>query len=640
MDDVSRDLLHAILEAPYAENATFAGAARAVDKENFAKMQTAYKTCLDEDRIRAAGVEPLRKILAEFDAVFPLEKPKDAGADELTQTHIWLMRNGVGGFVSAEPEADDKSPDENVIFVGGGDVGLPSKEYYDKKAVVANYTRTMAQMATIIKTGVPITNETITKPVDQALLDEAAKIVELEARIARASPDRDTVGKVTYYYNPSTPEAIEKLVPEIHLRTYLAANLPANYTVKRVILSDPWYFGNLSSILTSTPRPVLHAYFRSRLVSSWAGRLHKDFRYPAKAFGNALAGRNPDAEAERWRTCLSEVDGTLGWLLSAAYVERAFSPEAKELGDRIVRDIKNIFSERLKGFDWMSDAVKTAAAKKVVNIIQKVGYPTASPNVMDPEDLRKWYAKLEVGESYFENGRAYGNFGREKAWADFLKPVDRNRWGMTAPTVNAYYSPSGNEIVFPAGIMQLPVFGVDLPEYVSYGAFGSVAGHELTHGFDNDGSHYDETGKYAEWWDNTTLANFDARTQCFVDQYSKFTIPGLDGEPLHINGRLTLGENIADAGGLTASYSAWKKRDAAKADLLIPGLEKWSKEQLFFVSYANWWCGKVRPAQAVNYVYTDAHSPADKRILGTMANSKGFREAFNCPTKQPTCELW
>jgi endothelin-converting enzyme len=254
--------------------------------------------------------------------------------------------------------------------------------------------------------------------------------------------------------------------------------------------------------------------------------------------------------------------------------------------------------------------------------------------------LQKYYANLPISENFFENGRALNKFVLEKSWKDLLKPVDRARWSMTAPTVNAYYNPSGNEIVFPAGIMQLPVFSDALPEYVSYGAFGSVAGHELTHGFDNNGAHYDENGKYADWWDNTTVANFEKKTQCFVDQFNKFSVPGLDGQPLHVNGKLTLGENIADAGGIAAAYAAYQRRNAAKPDKHIAGLEMFTKEQMFFVSYSTWWCGKVRPAQAVQYIYTDPHSPADKRILGTLANSAGFREAFKCKNKQPTCELW
>jgi endothelin-converting enzyme len=248
---------------------------------------------------------------------------------------------------------------------------------------------------------------------------------------------------------------------------------------------------------------------------------------------------------------------------------------------------------------------------------------------------------MNTSSDYFNNELEYLKFGYTKSWNDLLKPVDRNRWGMSAPTVNAYFSPSGNEIVFPAGIMQLPVFSSKLPEYISYGSFGAVAGHELTHGFDNHGSQYDENGVLNSWWDNKTTTQFDKKTQCFVDQYSKFSVPGLDaGEVVHVNGKLTLGENIADAGGLTAAYTAWKKRDTANPGQKLPGLEMFSNDQMFFISYSNWWCGKVRKEQALSYVYSDPHSPADKRITGTTNNSAAFKKAFNCPVKTPQCEVW
>jgi endothelin-converting enzyme len=248
---------------------------------------------------------------------------------------------------------------------------------------------------------------------------------------------------------------------------------------------------------------------------------------------------------------------------------------------------------------------------------------------------------MKVTNNYFDNGRSYFVFGSRIGWNDLLKPVDRNRWGMSAPTVNAYFSPSGNEIVFPAGILQLPVFSSDLPEYVSYGAFGAVAGHELTHGFDDHGSQYDENGILRSWWDNSTIKRFEEKTKCFVDQFEKFTVPGLEpGEVLHVNGKLTLGENIADAGGLAVAYIAWKKRDTLNPNQRLPGLETFSNDQLFFISYSNWWCGKVRPEQAVNYIYNDPHSPADTRIIGTLANSAEFRNAYNCPVKKPTCQIW
>lgn len=274
--------------------------------------------------------------------------------------------------------------------------------------------------------------------------------------------------------------------------------------------------------------------------------------------------------------------------------------------------------------------------------MQKVGFQTAHPNVANPMEVSEWYSKLDLNanSTWFENGRMYSRFGHNRSWQDLLKPVDHARWGMTAPTVNAYYNPSGNEIVFPAGIMQFPVFSSELPEYISYGSFGAVAGHELTHGFDDHGSEYDEHGVLRNWWDNTTRTNFDKKAQCFVKQYANYSVPDLDGKPVHVNGKLTLGENIADAGGLTAAYAAWQAREAASPNQILPGLEQFNKDQLFFLSYATWWCGKVRPAQALSLVYTDPHSPSDKRIIGTTSNSEAFRNAFNCKVKQPTCELW
>lgn len=190
--------------------------------------------------------------------------------------------------------------------------------------------------------------------------------------------------------------------------------------------------------------------------------------------------------------------------------------------------------------------------------------------------------------------------------------------------------------------MQFPVFDVDVPQYLSYGAFGSVSGHELSHAFDSTGRHYDQNGNYTDWWTDKTVANFKQRADCFVDQYHNFTIDGRDGKPLHVNGKLTLGENIADAGGLAAAFAAWKKRaaEAPNLNLDLPGLDFFTQEQLFFVSYANWWCGKTRPETAIQRIYTDPHAPKWARILGTMANSRDFKESFHCEEKKPVCELW
>lgn len=289
----------------------------------------------------------------------------------------------------------------------------------------------------------------------------------------------------------------------------------------------------------------------------------------------------------------------------------------------------------------MDKATTKLAIEKVHSIVQKIGYPTSSPDIMDPSKLKTYYKDLDVkSDAFFANALSMRRFGVSNEWSALGKPVDREEWGMTAPTVNAYYNPPGNEIVFPAGIMQFPVFDVNVPAYMSYGAFGAVAGHELSHAFDSTGRHYDQSGNYTNWWSKETVKAFEHRTKCFIEQYTNFTVDGQDGKPLHVNGRLTLGENIADAGGLSASYQAWKRRAHEKPNQNLPGLDHFTQEQLFFITYGNWWCGKSRKENAIQRIYTDEHAPRWARILGTTANSREFRESFKCKEKKPTCQLW
>lgn len=261
---------------------------------------------------------------------------------------------------------------------------------------------------------------------------------------------------------------------------------------------------------------------------------------------------------------------------------------------------------------------------------------------MDPPALRAYYQPVNITSStFFANSLSMSRFSISYEWSSLGHPTDRAAWGMTVPTVNAYYNPPGNEIVFPAGIMQFPVFSVSVPSYLSYGAFGSVSGHELSHAFDSTGRHYDPEGNYTDWWTESTVKGFEVRAECFVEQYAKFSVEGPDGNQLHVNGRLTLGENIADAGGVAAAFKAWTRRkDEGGGEQDLPGLEHFTHEQLFFVSYANWWCGKSRKEAAIQRIYTDPHAPKWARILGTMANSRDFRESFGCEVKEPVCELW
>lgn len=503
-----------------------------------------------------------------------------------------------------------------TIFVNPPEeIGLPAREYYNNFEVVAEYT--------------DVVEKVLGSFVGTASIKD---VVKFETKLANISPDTQTREDITKFYNPRTIEETDSLLPEISFSDIISALAPSGYKSDRLIVGSPSYIKSLSSILSETPRETVQQFFKWKIIQAFSGDIEDPKIRPLRELSNKLNGKDPQATEERWRKCIQVLDEGLGWSLSRFYVLDSFSRGSKALGDQIISDIKERFAFTLLQASWMSPEVKKLATQKVGNIVQKIGYPTKSPNVMDPSDVTKYYQDLKVSnETFFENQLAMLEFDMRREWSKLGKPTDRNEWGMSASTVNAYYSPPGNEIVFPAGIMQPPVFyGPFAPLYLAYGAFGAVSGHELSHGkssrilqktmliksaFDSSGRHYDETGNYTDWWDDKTIAAFEDRAQCFIDQYSKFTVTGPSSKPLHVNGRLTLGENIADAGGISAAFHAWKKREDASPDPVLPGLSRFSKEQLFFISYGNWWCSKTSPEAAEGAIYSDPHAPKPARII-------------------------
>ncbi|KAF2028529.1 peptidase family M13 [Setomelanomma holmii] len=631
MSEQSELLLRHILEAPYPKDSQHSyfspmqllAVKKSADEQNFDKMKAAYDACLNEDKIKEAGAEPLFKVL---DEVKKLYSTSASHSHALKDVILLLSKYGISSLVSTGTGADDTDPDTVIVAVSAPySFGLPSKERYEDEKLVEKY-RTVAI-------------EVLSKLFPDQDKNVFGKIIDLEKKLAAASPDSEDRDDVTKYYNPMLIDEADAIAPEIELKTLIHDLTPTK--VERVIVMAPNYLKELSVILAATDKEVLQSYFAWKAVQSFSVYVDADAVKPYKRFRNVLAGKDPDSAPERWRTCVAHVDDGLGWILSRFFVEKAFSAEAKEFGDTIITDIKTEFAKKLEAADWMDDDTTAKAVEKVHNIIQKIGYPTKSPDIMEPSVLSAYYKSVNVSsDAFFQNALSMTRFAVDFEWSALGKPVDRDQWGMTVPTVNAYYNPPGNEIVFPAGIMQFPVFDVGAPAYMSYGAFGSVAGHELSHAFDSTGRHYDQNGNYTDWWSNATVEAFKEKAECFVSQYANYTVPGPDDKPLHVNGRLTLGENIADAGGLSASFQAWKRRAAEKPNKDLPGLEHFTQDQLFFVTYSNWWCGKSRKDTAINRIYTDPHAPKWARILGTMANSREFRESFKCKSKEPTCQLW
>lgn len=312
----------------------------------------------------------------------------------------------------------------------------------------------------------------------------ASDIVDLEAKLASVTPDTETQEDVTKYYNPLTLEETGQLVPEISFVNIFSSLAPPDYKSDRVIVGSPSYMRALSSILSETPRDTIRFFLEWKIIQSYAHAVEDIKVKPILTFSNRLLGKDPQAVEERWRKCIKTLDGGLPWSLSRFYVLDSFSEDSKKLGDQIISDIKERFLSTLDQTSWMSLGVRKLAKEKVANIIQKVGYPVKSPNIDDPKDVKSYYNDLKISnETFFENELATAEFTLRREWSKLGKPTDHNEWDMSMPTVNAYYNPPGNEIVFPAGVMQPPAFyGGRAPLYLSYGPFGAVSGHELSHG--------------------------------------------------------------------------------------------------------------------------------------------------------------
>ncbi|KAI1471624.1 endothelin-converting enzyme 1 [Daldinia caldariorum] len=638
--------LRHILESPYptiSKHSSFSPQnlieiAASTDEENFRMVQDAYNSCLDEATLQEIGVEPLVRLINQVAASFPVDgaSGSDASLGEadyaaLSNTILLLERIGVPSFIGITAGADDKNPD--VVIIQGYPAGLtlPSPEYYHDKDTVSTYETMLGEVfASLLPTN---SSRSSAKQLAQSVID-------FEKKIAAATPSPEDQSDVTKYYTIVNIDDVGKIAPAIGLDSIVKSLAPHNYTTNSMLLAFPEFLGKVSDILSKTSKSTVQSYLIWQLINQYSSYVEGPEVQPILRFSNTLFGRNPDTKTERWKTCVSYVDSTVGWILSRFYIEATFSDEAKQFGDQIILDIKKQFISKLNDLSWMDDSVKKLAVNKVNNIDQKIGFPTTSPNITNPKMLQAYYNGLNISTSFFNNTLSSNTLEINRTWSTLGKPVDHGEWGMQADIVNAYYNPVGNEIVFPAGIMQFPVFQLELPSYVSYGAFASVAGHELSHAFDNSGRHYDEHGNFTDWWTDHTVREFETRADCFVEQYANFTVEGSNGESLHVNGRLTLGENIADAGGVSAAFAAWKSRTEESSDQDLPGLDFFTHDQLFFVFYANWWCGMNRREEALRRIYTDPHSPAFARILGTTANSKAFRESFKCPIKEPMCELW
>jgi putative endopeptidase len=519
-------------------------------------------------------------------------------------------------------EADFKNPGINIAQLFQGGIGLPDRDYYltdeDRmKTIRAAYLLHVAKMFELYGE----------KP--EAAKAMADQILAFETEIAKVSRPRQELRDPDKTYNKLDLPGLKKLVPTLDWDGYLKAAGHPDITLINV--SVPEFFSGIAALVGKTEPAVLQAYLRWNLLRDAAPALPKAFdQQNFEFYGKTLQGQKE--QQARWKRCVAATDGALGEILGQEFIKKQFPGSSKTVAREMVESVESAFATNLPGLAWMDDPTRQRALGKKATLVNKIGYP----------DKWKDYTKLKIKKGdYFGNLLASSRFAYDFEANKVGKPVDRTEWGMTPPTVNAYYNPLNNEMVFPAGILQPPFFSKDFPVAMNYGGMGMVMGHELTHGFDDEGRKFDEKGQLTEWWAPSVAEKFEIRAKCIEDQYSGFAVqPGLN-----LNGKLTLGENIADNGGIKESYVAYKAYEVAHPDAAKPAVEGMTNDQLFFVAFAQTWCSLATPQIEQMLVKVDPHSPPKFRVNGPLTNFATFASVFQCAEGAPmrpanACEVW
>jgi len=558
---------------------------------------------MDQGRADRLGLAPLQAELARIDAIHDQQSALDEA--------FALQPLGVNALFEMAIGQDEKASDVIAVYLFQGGLGLPERDYYfNTEAGVAKarnaYVEHLQRMLQLL--GAPAGTSAASARQVMAFETELAKVSRtLEAR---RDPQKN--------YNKMTPAALTaKYTPAIDWQARLQQwGLKPN----ELIVGQPEFFSGLQRLLQQTPVPVLRDYLRLHLVEAYASYLSQPFDDEHFAFyGKTLSGQQ--AQRPRWKRVLQAENETLGMILGRLYVKTYFSESRKQRYDAMVEAIRNAYSQRIAKLDWMSPETKAKAQEKLAAVTKKVGYP----------DHWKDYSKLTIGtQSYAQNMMAGRRWAFEDEVAKFGKPVDRSEWDMTPQTYNAYYNPSNNEIVLPAAQFMIPGFADDqLDDAVVYGyAAASTIGHEITHGFDDEGRQFDAKGNLAEWWTAQDAARFTQRAQVMVNQFNAYQpLPGL-----HINGQASLGENIADLGGVLIGLDAFKQTAQYKEGKPIAGL---TPLQRFFLGYALGWLSQQREDSLRQHLLSDVHAPAKWRVNGPMSNVPEFYQAFGVKPGQP-----
>jgi putative endopeptidase len=597
--DELRDKNQAVLRSVLEEAA--AGVGRAPAGSNARKLGVFYAACMDSASAERAGAAPLAEALAA------IERIDSRAALQAQVTRLQGM--GLGGMFGFSAQQDARNSTRVIAVTGQGGLGLPDRDFYTRPdsaalKIRAAYREHVARM--LVLTGAT--------PARAAA--DAGRVLAIETALANASMTRVAQRDPNAVYHKMSVAQLQALTPGWQWATYLRDRGARG--VDSVNVRQPEFFRALDGMLADVPLAEWKAYLRWHLARTAAPALSSRFGDESFRMQAVLTGTRE--QLPRWKRCLASTDAALGEALGQAYVERTFTPEARARALRMVDNLAAALRDRLAGLEWMSDTTRAQALAKLEAFRNKIGYP----------DRWRDYSALEIRPgSHLDNLVRVSRFASARNLAKIGQPVDRTEWGMTPPTVNAYYSPSMNEIVFPAGILQPPFFDPAADDAVNYGGMGAVIGHEMTHGFDDQGRQFDAAGNLRDWWQPRDAAAYDEQAGRVAAQFSAYTV--IDGT-VNVNGRLTLGENIADLGGLTIAYHALQKELAGKPRARVDGF---TPEQRFFMAWAQIWRRNSRPEALRLQVATDSHSPGQWRTNGPLSNMPEFAQAFGCKAGDP-----
>jgi putative endopeptidase len=594
LDEASIHATHAIAEAASKNASLQAGSIEA-------KIGAFYQSGMDAAAANKAGITPVADWLKRVDS---LNSPDEIVAF-VHDTHT----QGLGLLFNFGGQADFKNSSMTIAYAFQGGLGLPERAYYLEDGKDGSYKKIREAYQAYVAQALELAGTD-----KAAAARQAATVLAFEKRLASASLAPVELRKPENQYNFISLETAQKDNARFGWNKFLASQGLSD--IKGFSLSQPKFFAEVDSMLESVPAADWQAYLRFKIIDAAAPYLSDALADAHFGFhGKTLRGQQENQP--RWKRVMETIENSMGMALGQLYVEKNFPPEAKQRAQELVNNLRQATKLRLEKLEWMGDATKKKALDKWASFTPKIGYP---------EEWRKWDGLTIKAGNYFGNVAASAKFNHEWDMSKIGKPVDPKEWGMTPQTVNAYYNPLQNEIVFPAAILQPPFFDPKADDALNYGGIGAVIGHEILHGYDDEGSKFDAEGNLADWWTKDDREKFEARTAKLVKQFDDYV--AIDG--LHVKGQLTLGENIADLGGLTVSYEAFKLAQARDNKDISAKIDGLTPDQRFFINFAQVWRRAFRDAELKRRLNVDPHAPAQFRAIAAPSNMPAFAQAFSC----------